>query len=574
MGLRLEENSLSGTLPQGLAKLTALPVLNVRQNRLSGTITAPLWSLPALRELSFGDNGRISGTLPSQFSAPAVHCSANNNQLSGTLPWLLFSPVTRDGAANPVYEQVKAFAAGESNPLTSTSYFQALEVAYPYRCWPELAKVLVAGGAAYCPSTSAQLESLFNGLTRQQGASKNHISQAQIAFEARCRKNTTMDSLTERALSDNWADAKAVQAVLDAKGFWVCDLGLAADRKLSQKLKEQREVELADGDGADEQAATYEAEKIMRHEKDRTSGEYIYVVKWKGWESKHNTKEPETHLLTCSALLTYWKGKKKSKPQQEQVARVTKLQEAALREKQDAATRRRTRSLQPEPERRPEPAPATGRTAAATAKRPTDVPSSCRAVYDRAHALGAAHCLVLDTETSGFSGCVLNLGWILAAADGAVLIEYNRLWRLPARERIERRALKAHGISEAQLAREGVAAKPELAEFLALLAAAEAMGVRVVAHHAAFDVRALNKTAICQGLAPSLRSASMLCTMHSATKHCGLRERGGRRAKAPRNEELYSFLFGQQPRVQLHSALPDCRVTLASYIEGCRRKWW
>ena len=38
--------------------------------------------------------------------------------------------------------------------------------------------------------------------------------------------------------------------MFDAKGFWVCDLGLAADRKLSQKLKEEREVELAgDVDG-------------------------------------------------------------------------------------------------------------------------------------------------------------------------------------------------------------------------------------------------------------------------------------------------------------------------------------
>ena len=101
----------------------------------------------------------------------------------------------------------------------------------------------------------------------------------------------------------------------------------------------------------------------------------------------------------------------------------------------------------------------------------------------------------------------------------------------------------------------------------------EAMDVRMVAHHAAFDARALNKTAICQGLTPSMRSASMLCTMHNATRHCKLRARGGR-LKAPRNEELFRFLFGRKPAEQLHRALPDCRVTLASYIEGGRRKWW
>ena len=43
------------------------------------------------------------------------------------------------------------------------------------------------------------------------------------------------------------------------------------------------------------------------------------MVKWKGWESKHNTKEPEAHLVACSVLLSYWKGKKKSKPQEQQL---------------------------------------------------------------------------------------------------------------------------------------------------------------------------------------------------------------------------------------------------------------
>ena len=67
----------------------------------------------------------------------------------------------------------------------------------------------------------------------------------------------------------------------------------------------------------------------------------------------------------------------------------------------------------------------------------------------------------------------------------------------------------------------------------------------------------------------------MLCTMHiNATRHCGLRCKGGKRAKAPRNEELYVFLFGKKPAVRLHSALPDCHVTLTSFVEGRKRKWW
>ena len=87
-------------------------------------------------------------------------------------------------------------------------------------------------------------------------------------------------------------------------------------------------------------------------------------------------------------------------------------------------------------------------------------------------------------------------------------------------------------------------------------------------------MRHLNHTAHVQKLPPLLRSASMLCTMHNATKHCGLRKRGNKALKPPRNEELYMFLFKRKPQGRLHSALADCRVTLACFIEGHKRKWW
>ena len=51
-------------------------------------------------------------------------------------------------------------------------------------------------------------------------------------------------------------------------------------------------------------------------------------------------------------------------------------------------------------------------------------------------------------------------------------------------------------------------------------------GVRVIAHHACFDVARLNHTAHRHGLRSELRSATLLCTMHSATKHCKLRCKG------------------------------------------------
>ena len=98
--------------------------------------------------------------------------------------------------------------------------------------------------------------------------------------------------------------------------------------------------------------------------------------------------------------------------------------------------------------------------------------------------------------------------------------------------------------------------------------------MRVVAHNASFDVRHLNHTASVQKLPSPLRSAEMLCTMHGATKHCGLRKRGNKALKPPRNEELFAFLFQRKPTGRLHNALADCRVTLACYVEGRGRMWW
>ena len=137
-------------------------------------------------------------------------------------------------------------------------------------------------------------------------------------------------------------------------------------------------------------------------------------------------------------------------------------------------------------------------------------------------------------------------------------------------------AEEKHGITLAQLSREGVPPKPELLEFAALVGAALAAGVCVLAHHASFDVRLLNRTAHRHGLHNcELTSATMLCTMHSATRHCGLRTRGDKRAKAPTNEELYMHLHdGKKPTGQLHRALPDCRITLSSYIAGKQCHWW
>ena len=67
------------------------------------------------------------------------------------------------------------------------------------------------------------------------------------------------------------------------------------------------------------------------------------MVRWVGCKADEDTIEPEAHLLTCKALLAFWKGKKNST----ELMRVTKLQEAVLKECEEAS-RRRSQPLQPD----------------------------------------------------------------------------------------------------------------------------------------------------------------------------------------------------------------------------------
>ena len=69
---------------------------------------------------------------------------------------------------------------------------------------------------------------------------------------------------------------------------------------------------------------------------------------------------------------------------------------------------------------------------------------------------------------------------------------YEKLWKLPRGERIHAEAFKQHRISAERLQREGVDAKPEVGEFLALVSAALAAGapgtIRAQRHHLASTI--------------------------------------------------------------------------------------
>ena len=178
--------------------------------------------------------------------------------------------------------------------------------------------------------------------------------------------------------------------------------------------------------------------------------------------------------------------------------------------------------------------------------------------------------IVFDTETSSLNGVVLQFAFVIATAVGDELYQYCSCWNIPEGFTIDPRAQAVHGITPAELNRVGVDPRPALVDFSHMCARARACGCALAAHNAQFDVARLRFTAAAWG-APRMCEDGVVCTMRRS--RCGLKNRAGRH-KPPRNDELFEFLFGRSPGVDLHDALNDARVTLASFSEGRRRKWW
>ncbi|KAJ2009953.1 hypothetical protein GGI04_000052 [Coemansia thaxteri] len=59
-----------------------------------------------------------------------------------------------------------------------------------------------------------------------------------------------------------------------------------------------------------EDGESYTVEKIIDHKIEK--GKKMYFLKWKGYDSIHNTWEPEEHLECQDLLAQYWRRKKKS----------------------------------------------------------------------------------------------------------------------------------------------------------------------------------------------------------------------------------------------------------------------
>ena len=185
----------------------------------------------------------------------------------------------------------------------------------------------------------------------------------------------------------------------------------------------------------------------------------------------------------------------------------------------------------------------------------------------------AKEILVFDTETNGFTGSVIQMGYVIWDDLGHEKQAYCKLWRIGEVVSFDERASQVHRITRADLEAHGVDPIPELHRLFALLTSNE---YRVVCHNATFDIGRLNYTKNVNGLGDAyadLEVSSALCTMQKSMPHCSFYNKAGRK-KAPRNDELYEFLLQSRPMVELHDALNDARITAEIYCKGHSRRWW
>mgnify|MGYP006092339675 CR=1 FL=1 len=187
--------------------------------------------------------------------------------------------------------------------------------------------------------------------------------------------------------------------------------------------------------------------------------------------------------------------------------------------------------------------------------------------------------IAFDTETSGWikhdteSNLVLQMAWVICDSEGGVLKAHERYCQLPRGLPITGIALKVHKISMVTVRTHGTNTKAELEAFCDLVHAAKHSGVRVVAHNAAFDVQAINRTLRRWGSTRNLDIDGIFCTMRRSGAMLGLKGPSGR-ARNPKNSELYQILFKKEPEGVLHTAYADCLATAKNYIGGLGRGWW
>jgi DNA polymerase III epsilon subunit-like protein len=164
---------------------------------------------------------------------------------------------------------------------------------------------------------------------------------------------------------------------------------------------------------------------------------------------------------------------------------------------------------------------------------------------------------VFDTETSGMSksACAVQFALLFFRSDGSLMGLYDKLWLLPADVHMSQGAVRIHKITKARLLQEGVDARHEIGKVKNMFSRMLDRGKKLVAHNVHFDQRMLRQTSKAHGCGDwPFSNDQFFCTMQAGKAVCNLTSSNGR-PKAPKNSELFYYLFGKPPNTTLHDAV-------------------
>ncbi|KAI8828281.1 hypothetical protein BJ741DRAFT_626885 [Chytriomyces cf. hyalinus JEL632] len=88
VNLRIQANSLTGTIPSTIGAMTKLTIIDIGLNGLTGEIPSSISQMSALQEMYIGYN-KLTGEIPTSVSSMASHLrviNMSNNKLTGPLP--------------------------------------------------------------------------------------------------------------------------------------------------------------------------------------------------------------------------------------------------------------------------------------------------------------------------------------------------------------------------------------------------------------------------------------------------------------------------------------------------------
>lgn len=178
--------------------------------------------------------------------------------------------------------------------------------------------------------------------------------------------------------------------------------------------------------------------------------------------------------------------------------------------------------------------------------------------------------LFFDSETTGVDvrkARIVELAWILARADGEIILEETRLIK-PNGFTIPEEAAKIHGITTEIATAEGEPITKVLEEFFKDMTSAGLL----IGHNLIYDINMITAECWRTGISSSqLREKARFCTMINSTDYCRIgkfNDRGG--FKFPKLSEAYEIFTGS-PLVNCHDALVDTQACQEIFFTGLNK---